>query len=119
MSRRTMALLAIIPALGVLTAVSVLVVLAFAGETLQEPCPRDRDERFNAIKTTADAEQVFLGKSRDEIVEQYGQPGPARFGTDYDATYFMRPQGFCMDGWYLAINFDSHGVAVEAAVLPG
>lgn len=119
MAPRTMAKLAIIPALGLLAAVSVLLVVVFAVDTFHDPCPRDRDSRFNAIRTTADAEQEFLGKTRDEIVEQYGQTGAARFGTDYDATYFMRPQGFCMDGWYLAINFDNDGFAVHAAVIPG
>lgn len=82
-------------------------------------CPRERDSHFDAFQTTEQAERTLLGRTRDNIAAEYGQPDSERFGSEYDATYWMRPRGFCVGGWYLALNFDDQGVAVEVAVLPG
>ena len=117
MSRRLATRLAIL-SLG-LTAVFSVVLLTQRADTDALDCPRERDSRFDAFQTTEQAERNLLGRTRDDIATEYGQPDSERFGSEYDATYWMRPRGFCVGGWYLAIKFNDLGVAVEAAVLPG
>lgn len=117
MSRRVVARLAIISV--VLIAIFSVVLLTQRAWTEAFDCPRERESRFDAFQTTEQAERQLLGRTRDDIVAEHGQPDSERFGSEYDATYWMRPQGFCVGAWYLAIKFSDLGVAVEAAVLPG
>jgi hypothetical protein len=80
-------------------------------------CARAPDSRLSGIQDEADA-QALVGLNRVDILNRFGPDTGKRFD-DWDATYWLRPQGLCMDGWYLAIDYDDQQVVESAALLPG
>jgi len=99
-----------------------LLLLAFtvlAGPGCSSACARPSDSRFDRVQSDADA-QKYVGWSRDEVVSAFGETaGASRLPGEWEVTYWMRPRGFCMDGWYLALDFGSDDRVSRAGVRPG
>ncbi len=78
-------------------------------------CQRGPDHRFDRFKNDGDA-TVLVGLAEQDVKARFGPPG-ARFAPEWDMSYWMRPQGLCMDGWYLVLDLDGDGVVRDARVL--
>lgn len=99
--------------------VAVLALTAFAGPGCSSGCARPPDSRFDDIRDNTDA-QALVGRTRADITAAFGDaPATSRFPGEWDTSYWMRPQGMCMDGWYLVLDFGRDGRVTHAAVRPG
>lgn len=87
------------------------------GAACSETCPRKPDHRLDGIRTDTDAERL-LGLTRAEVIAKLGPPTSPSLDPGGDMNYWLRPQGFCMDGWYLALDLEDERV-VRARVVPG
>lgn len=99
----------------------IVVVVATSSASLaacDQSCGRRADSRLSGFDDDRDA-QSLVGLTRDEIHARLGTPTSERFSPEWDSTYWIRPQGFCMDGWYLVVEFDEQQVVTRATVLPG
>lgn len=98
--------------------VAILAFTAFAGTGCSSGCARPPDSRFDAIRDNTDA-QALVGRTRADITAEFGDaPATSRFAGEWDTSYWMRPQGMCMDGWYLVLDFGRDGHVTHAAVWP-
>lgn len=82
-----------------------------------ETCARRPDHRLDRFKTDADTAPL-IGLSRSEVFARLGPPTSPSLQTGGDMNYWLRPQGFCMDGWYLALYLEDD-VVVRARVIGG
>lgn len=96
--------------LGVLIAL-----LVFGDEIVDRNCSRGPDHTLDRFSSDRDADRL-IGLTREEVIADLGEPTSTRFAPEWDMNYWLRPQGFCMDGWYLVLNL-SDGRVVQAKVL--
>ncbi|MEZ4492449.1 MAG: hypothetical protein R3C29_03940 [Dehalococcoidia bacterium] len=71
---------------------------------------------FDEFHSYDDA-QSLVGLSENDIVGRFGLPTTEKWEPEWDAAYWMRLQGFCMDGWYLVLNYDDSREVVAAGVV--
>lgn len=81
-------------------------------------CERPPDSRLDGYRDDDDARRL-VGLSRDEVVQMIGEPTTERFSPEWDMSYWLRPRGLCMDGWYLVVQLDEAERVTEARLLPG
>lgn len=79
-------------------------------------CPTGPDHRLDEYITTRDATSL-IGLPEAEVSRKLGPPTSDKFEPEWDRSYWLRPQGFCIDGWYLVLDLDDHGVVVDARVI--
>ncbi|MCA9844506.1 MAG: hypothetical protein KC491_07590 [Dehalococcoidia bacterium] len=82
---------------------------------LRELC-KSANHGFDEFHSYDDA-QSLVGLSENDIVGRFGLPTTEKWEPEWDAAYWMRPQGFCMDGWYLVLNYDDSREVVAAGVV--
>ena len=81
-----------------------------------ENCANPPNHGFDEFHSYDDA-QSLVGLSENDIVGRFGLPTTEKWEPEWDAAYWMRPQGFCMDGWYLVLNYDDSREVVAAGVV--
>ena len=59
----------------------------------------------------------MIGLTEAEVLETLGEPTSERFAPEWESSYWLRPQGFCMDGHYLVINYDLDRRVSDARVV--
>lgn len=101
-----------------LISVALLVGAGASSAACDQSCERGADSRLKQMDDDSDA-LMLVGLTRDEVVARFGPPSSERFSPEWDSTYWIRSQGFCMDGWYLVVDFDEQQMVVRAKVLPG
>ena len=113
--RRTL-MLAIV-AVGVPCA-GFIIALAWTGADFVavSECGQSVDAGLNEFRESADAERL-IGQTRAEVIASIGEPTSTRFAPEWDMSYRLRTQGFCVDSWYLVLNTSSDGVVTDAAIL--
>lgn len=102
--------------IGVLSGLASLILLVASCDFGSSGCERKPDRRLAEFRDSTDA-AALVGLSEEDVRARIGQPSSDRF-PDWDETFWLRPQGLCMDGWYLALKYEN-GVVSEAAVIPG
>lgn len=81
-------------------------------------CERGPDHRLDAFKNDSDARKL-VGLRKEDVSKRLGTPTSRRFDGEWDISYWLRPRGLCMDGWYLVMSFNEDGTVADARVLPG
>lgn len=56
---------------------------------------------------------------RTQVVALLGEPTSERFSPEWDASYWVRPLGYCIDALYLVVEYDGDDVVSRAELKPG
>ena len=110
--RRALALFAV---LGMVAGLQLFVMAACTAVPWFE-CSRGPDGRLARYDDPREARSL-VGRSRDEVTREIGTPTSERFASEWDASYWLRAQGFCMDGWFLVLDYDADDRVADARIV--
>jgi len=81
-------------------------------------CDPGPDRRLDRYQTDDDAQRL-VGMGRTQVVALLGEPTSERFSPEWDASYWVRPLGYCVDALYLVVEYGGDNVVSRAELKPG